>query len=147
MRALKMMLEGFEFFPRGFTMSYFLEDDTKTRLVLYDDLVSIHMRRHTNTVYRLAFELRGLAEASVASEDKTRLVATHKEILAKYLEYMRTPKQTALEHLAQSHAALAGYAARFLDEVELVPGVAGGDSEAAVERCKKRARGEEGAEE
>ena len=126
------MLEGFEFFPKGFTMSYFLEDDTKTRTVLYDDLVSIRMFRHTDTIFRLVFELRGLVEASAASQDKTRLVATHTEILAKYLEYMRTPKHTPLQQLAESHAALAGYAARFLDEVELVPGVAGGASEAAV---------------
>lgn len=131
------MLEGFEFFPRGFTMSYFVEDDTKTRFVLYDDLVSICMLRRTDTTFRLVFELRGLVDLLVDSQDNTRLVATHKEILAKYLEYMRTPQQAALQLLAQSHAALAGYAARFLDEVELVPGIPGGESEAAVERCKK----------
>lgn len=136
-------MEGFEFFPGGFSMTYFTENDAKTRVVLYDDLVSIRFQHFANDTYRLVFEMRGVVEAAIALTDKAKLVAQHKEILADFLAYKRTSKQGHLERLAQAHETLGERVGRCLEALEFVPGIPGNESEAAVERCKKRARGGE----
>ncbi len=143
-------MEGFEFFTDGFARVYPQPGDLSyARMVYYEDFKSIKVEKYNDQYYQLTIGMTEADDAYERSEDLSRLQRYRDEIFARFLEYKRQPKKktaAALEHLAQSHAALAGYATRCLDEVELVPGVAGGASEAVVERCKKRARGEEGEE-
>jgi hypothetical protein len=143
-------MEGFEFFPDGFARVYPQPGDLSyVRMVYYEDFKSFKVEKYNEQYYQLTIGMMEADDAYEKNEDLSKLQKYRDEIFARFLEYKRQPKKkkaAALEQLAGSHAALAGYAARFLDEVQLVPGVAGGESEAAVERCKKRARGEEAEE-
>lgn len=146
-----LMLEGFEFFEDGFACTRSpLSLLAHVRVVHYDDFLWMKVSEQWGGIDRerefiFTILLRAGEPFVVTSLEQDTIIRVHNEMFAKYLEYKRHPKtSTVLHRLAQSHAALASCAARFLDEIEMVPGVPGGASEAAVERCKKRARGEEG---
>ena len=139
-------MEGFEFFQDGFARVFPQPEGLSyARMVYYDDIKAIKVEKYNEQYFQLTIGMMEADDAYEKSEDLSKLQKYRDEIFAKFLEYKRMPKKkaAALEQLAQSHAALSNYAARFLDEIEMVPGVPGGESEAAVERCKKRARGEE----
>jgi hypothetical protein len=143
-------MEGLEFFPDGFARSFSTVEIPKyARMVYYDDIKSIKVEKFSDQYYRLTIALTDVDDSYEMSEDLSKLIKYHDELLAKFLEYKRRqPKKVALERLAQAHEALAGHAERFMNEIEIVPGIPGRDAEAAVDRCnnRKRAR-EEGKEE
>lgn len=131
-------MEGYEFFPGGFAHSGFLDNRTCTRVVYYSTLKSIKIDKFNDQYFRLIIACVGTDDAIIYKEDMAALVEVHKKILADFLKYKREPVilpyPPQLERIARS-----------LESLEFVPGQP--ESEAAIERCKKRARGEEEEEE
>ena len=121
-------MKGVEFFPGGCVITSF--DDKSSYVVEYDTMYNVvvehtkHIRDTAHlTVDGYSAEFEGLEVSLVAKN----------AILSEFLKYKRS--------LSKSNPPLERIA-RSLESLEFVPGVPGGESEAAVERCKKRARGE-----
>lgn len=146
-------MEGFEFIPDGFVCCA-IESPCPAlmRVINYDDIewMKVGKEPPPGGGFKLRVKSRTTEDFTYTGQDLAFIVGIHKQILVKFLEYKRSkPKKAlALERLAQAHEALAGHAACFMNEIEIVPGIPGREAEAAVDRCnnRKRAR-EEGKEE
>lgn len=142
-------MEGFEFIPDGFvvTTSHDSSTDTFAHVVQYDDIALISVTWRSDGQYVLTIVTRSKHDVAVKRE-LCQAMELRKQLLAKFLEYKRRPRKTpVLERLAQAHEALAGHAACFMNEIEIVPGIPGREAEAAVDRCNKKRAREEGKEE
>jgi hypothetical protein len=131
---MRKIMEGYEFFPGGFAHSGFLDARTSTRVVHYDTLKSMKIDKFNDQYFRLTIVCVGTDEIVMYKENRAELVEMHKKILADFLKYKREPA-------ISPHPPQLERIARSLESLEFVPGQP--ESEAAIERCKKRARGEE----
>jgi hypothetical protein len=131
-------MEGFEFFPEGCKFVHEKTDESSSFIVHYKDLDQILIQTFTeegNTKHRLYINQRCRDEILLWYEDGDRAKSIRDTILADFLASKRRPPPP-------SYPPKLDRVVDFLETLEFVPGVPDGESEAAVERCKKRARGE-----